>query len=146
MNYFKYKGIVCNMQFMEKEINIPSRIENLREVEKLIDEVTNECKLSSDKYGNVFIATLEAANNAILHGNKLDEKKDVNIRFSWSEKELNLTVIDQGKGFDYKNIPDPTSPDNVEKVNGRGVFLMVKLADKIVFNKNGRVVNLTFNL
>jgi serine/threonine-protein kinase RsbW len=131
---------------MEKEINIPSRIENLREVEKLIDEVTNECKLSSDKYGNVFIATLEAANNAILHGNKLDENKDVNIKFTWSEKELNLTVIDQGKGFDYKNIPDPTSPENVEKVNGRGVFLMLKLADKIVFNKNGRIVNLTFNL
>ena len=63
----------------EKEINIQSRIENLREVEKLIDEVTDECKLSSEKYGNVFIATLEAANNAILHGNKLDEKKDVNI-------------------------------------------------------------------
>lgn len=131
---------------MEKEINITSRIENLREVEKLIDEVTNECKLSSDKYGNVFIATLEAANNAILHGNKLDENKDVNIKFSWSEKELNLTVIDQGKGFDFNNIPDPTSPENVEKVSGRGVFLMVKLADKIVFNKKGRVVNLTFNL
>ena len=131
---------------MKKEINIPSRIENLREVEKLIDEVTTECNLSSDKYGNVFIATLEAANNAILHGNKLDESKDVNIKFSWSEKELNLTVMDQGKGFDYKNIPDPTAPENVEKVNGRGVFLMVKLADKIVFNKKGRIVNLTFNL
>ncbi|KPK86961.1 MAG: serine/threonine protein kinase [Bacteroides sp. SM23_62_1] len=131
---------------MKREINIPSKIENLREVEKLIDEVTNECKLSSEKYGNVFIATLEAANNAILHGNKLDENKDVNIKFSWSEKELNLTIIDQGKGFDYKNIPDPTAPENVEKVNGRGIFLMVKLADKIVFNKKGRVVNLTFNL
>jgi len=131
---------------MEREINIPSRIENLREVEKLIDEVTNECHLSSEKYGNVFIATIEAANNAILHGNKLDEKKDVNIKFSWSNTELNLTVVDQGKGFDYHNIPDPTAPDNVEKVNGRGIFLMVKLSDKIEFIKNGRVVNLTFNL
>ena len=131
---------------MKREINIPSRIENLSEVEKLIDEVTNECQLSSEKYGNVFIATIEAANNAILHGNKLDEEKDVNIRFQWSEKELHLTVIDQGKGFDYHNIPDPTAPDNVEKVNGRGIFLMEKLADKIEFYKNGRIVNLTFNL
>lgn len=131
---------------MKREINIPSRIENLREVEKLIDEVTNECQLSSEKYGNVFIATIEAANNAILHGNKLDEEKDVNIKFQWSKKELNLTVIDQGKGFDYHNIPDPTAPDNVEKVNGRGIFLMERLSDKIEFNKNGRIVNLTFNL
>ncbi len=131
---------------MKREINITSRIENLREVEKLIDEVTNECQLSSEKYGNVFIATIEAANNAILHGNKLDEEKDVNIKFKWSKKELNLTVIDQGKGFDYHNVPDPTAPDNVEKVNGRGIFLMEKLSDKIEFNKNGRVVNLTFNL
>lgn len=131
---------------MKKEINIPSRVENLREVEKLIDEVTNECQLTSEKYGNVFIATIEAANNAILHGNKLDEEKDVNIKFKWSKKELNLTVIDQGRGFDYHNIPDPTAPDNVEKVNGRGIFLMEKLSDKIEFNNNGRVVNLTFNL
>ena len=62
------------------------------------------------------------------------------------EKELKMTIIDQGNGFDYKNIPDPTAPENVEKISGRGIFLMVKLADKIVFNNEGRVVNLTFNL
>ena len=53
---------------------------------------------------------------------------------------MNLTVTDQGKGFDFTNIPDPTSPDNVEKVNGRGVFLMVKLSDEIDFVENGRIV------
>jgi len=131
---------------MEKELNIASRVESLREVEKLVDEVSNKCKLSSEKYGNVLIATLEAANNAILHGNKLDEKKDVNIIFAWTTSDLNLTVTDQGKGFDYKSIPDPTSPDNVEKVNGRGVFLMEKLSDEISFIENGRIVKLKFNL
>jgi len=131
---------------MEKELHIASRVENLREVEKLVDEVSSECNLSSAKYGNVLIATLEAANNAILHGNKLDEKKDVRLMFAWSGKELELTVIDQGNGFDYKSIPDPTSPENVEKVNGRGVFLMEKLSDEIGFFENGRIVKLTFNL
>jgi len=131
---------------MEKELNIASKVESLREVEKLVDEVSNKCKLSSEKYGNVLIATLEAANNAILHGNKLDENKDVNIIFDWSQSVLNLTVTDQGKGFDFASIPDPTSPDNVEKVNGRGVFLMVKLSDEIDFVDNGRVVKLKFKL
>ena len=109
---------------MEKELNIVSKVESLREVEKLVDEVSNKCNLSSEKYGNVLIATLEAANNAILHGNKLDENKDVNIIFDWTQSVLNLTVTDQGKGFNFESVPDPTSPDNVEKVNGRGVFLM----------------------
>ncbi len=144
--FIQYKGIVCIHVGMEKEINIISKVESLREVEKLVDEVSSKCKLSSEKYGNVLIATLEAANNAILHGNKLDENKDVNIIFDWTKNDLNLTVTDQGKGFDFKSIPDPTSPDNVEKVNGRGVFLMEKLSDEIDFVENGRIVKLKFKL
>ena len=131
---------------MEKVINIASKIENLREVERLVDEVSEACSMSSEIYGNVLIATLEAANNAILHGNKLNSQKDVNIAFKWSAVKLELEVTDQGKGFNYSDIPDPTAPGNVEKVNGRGVFLMVRLSDKICFKENGRKVNLTFNL
>ena len=131
---------------MEKVINIASRVENLREVEKLVDEVSTACDMSSEVYGNVLIATMEAANNAILHGNKLDEKKDVNILFKWDSAQLELVVTDQGVGFNYKTVPDPTAPGNIEKVNGRGVFLMVKLSDDISFKENGRKVSLTFNL
>ena len=131
---------------MEKVINIASRIESLREVEKLVDEVSSACSMSSEVYGNVLIATMEAANNAILHGNKLDEMKDVNIEFRWDRDQLELVVKDQGKGFNYKNVPDPTAPGNLEKVNGRGVFLMEKLSDNISFKENGRIVSLTFKL
>jgi len=131
---------------MKRELIISSKVDNLRKVEKLIDEVSTECNLSTEKYGNVMIATLEATNNAILHGNKLDEGKNVDIKCFWSRKELRMTIIDQGNGFDYNNIPDPTAPENVEKISGRGIFLMVKLSDKIAFNNEGRVVNLTFNL
>ena len=131
---------------MERNINIPSRIENLIKVERLVDEISSQCNLSSEIYGNVLIATLEAANNAILHGNKLDEKKDVKIKFEWNSRELNLYVTDQGSGFDYRSIPDPTAPENVEKVSGRGVFLMEKLSDDIKYTDNGRKVQLTFNL
>ena len=131
---------------MEKVIKIASRVENLREVEKLVDEVSTECHMSSEVYGNVLIATIEAANNAILHGNKLDENKKVNILFKWNTRQLELIVSDQGKGFNFRNVPDPTAPSNVEKVNGRGVFLMEKLSDNISFKENGRKVSLTFKL
>jgi serine/threonine-protein kinase RsbW len=138
--------MLMNYPGMERVLNITSRIENLREVEKMVDEISAACSMSSEVYGNVLIATLEAANNAILHGNKLDESKDVNLEFKWDENQLELVVTDQGKGFNYKDIPDPTAPGNVEKVNGRGVFLMEKLSDDINFMENGSKVSLTFNL
>jgi serine/threonine-protein kinase RsbW len=138
--------MLMNYPGMERVLNITSRIENLREVEKMVDEISAACSMSSEVYGNVLIATLEAANNAILHGNKLDESKDVNLQFKWDENQLELVVTDQGKGFNYKDIPDPTAPGNVEKVNGRGVFLMEKLSYDINFMENGSKVSLTFNL
>ncbi len=131
---------------MEKILNIASKVESLREVERFVDEVSVACRMSSEVYGNVLIATLEAANNAILHGNKLDAGKDVNIAFKWNSMILELEVTDQGKGFNFDNIPDPTEPGNLEKINGRGVFLMEKLSDSISFKENGRKVYLTFNL
>jgi len=131
---------------MEKMFDIPSKIENLRIVEKAVDEISGDYNLSSELYGNILIATIEAANNAILHGNKLDENKKVNIKFKIEDKFLKVIVRDQGTGFDYKHIPDPTAPENIEKINGRGVFLMERLSDKILFTDNGSQVELIFNI
>lgn len=131
---------------MEKLLRISSKIENLRKVEKLIDDLSTEFSISSDVYGNILIATLEAANNAILHGNKLDEKKSINIVCKIVENNLSIKIDDEGGGFDYKNVPDPTAPENIENVNGRGIFLMEKLSDKIEFTRNGATVLLEFNL
>jgi serine/threonine-protein kinase RsbW len=131
---------------MKRELLVKSKIESLREVEKFIDLIAKEQHLDNNVYGNILIATLEAANNAIIHGNKLDEGKDVFICLDIEEKEIKLEVKDQGKGFDYKNIPDPTAPENIENISGRGVFLMSKLSDSISFTQNGARVELIFNL
>jgi serine/threonine-protein kinase RsbW len=103
-------------------------------------------QISADIYGNILIAALEAANNAILHGNKLDEKKFVEIKVRMDDKKLKITIDDEGNGFDYKNVPDPTAPENIENVNGRGIFLMEKLSDHITFARNGATVELEFNI
>lgn len=131
---------------MEKSLKIVSKIENLRKVEKLVDELSSEYNINADVYGNILIAVLEAANNAILHGNKLDENKFVNIGVKIDEKRLKIRIDDEGTGFDYKNVPDPTAPENIENVNGRGIFLMEKLSDKIEFSRNGATVELEFNI
>ncbi len=131
---------------MRNLITIKSNIENLRLVEKFVDEVYEKYKFSDEIYGNILIATMEAANNAISHGNKNDMKKNVEIQLQKSKDSLLLTVKDEGHGFDYTNIPDPTAPENIEKINGRGIFLMEKLSDKIEFFENGRIVKLTFRI
>lgn len=131
---------------MEKKVNISSKLENLREIEKIIDEIASDYNLNTEIYGNVLIASLEAVNNAIMHGNKQDDKKEVAVGFEFGKDKLKVKVKDQGTGFDYENIPDPTAPENLENINGRGIFLMQKLSDKINFFDNGAVVELIFNL
>jgi serine/threonine-protein kinase RsbW len=89
---------------------------------------------------------MEATNNAIIHGNNSDPNKNVKIEIQMLEKELKVLIEDQGIGFDHKNIPDPTAPENVEKINGRGIFLMERLSDEILYLEEGRIVELKFKL
>jgi len=131
---------------MKKTLRISSKIENLRKVEKLVDELSAEYSISTDIYGNILIAVLEAANNAILHGNRLKEEKVVKIGMILEDEKLKFKIEDEGEGFDYRNVPDPTAPENIENVNGRGIFLMEKLSDKLEFTRNGATVELEFNL
>jgi serine/threonine-protein kinase RsbW len=131
---------------MRKDLNISSEIGNLRLVEKAIDELSLELDLSDEIYGNVLVATMEATNNAIIHGNNSDPSKQVKIEIEIDSKELVVHIEDQGKGFDHMSIPDPTSPENLEKINGRGIFLMERLSDEILYLSDGRIVELKFKL
>ncbi len=133
---------------MEKQLTIKSEIKNIQEVEKLIDNISEELKLNKTLYGNVLISVFEAVNNAIMHGNKQDQERDVNIRIVHDDKERKLMIYvkDQGKGFNYYNIPDPTSEQNLESVNGRGIFLMKQLSDGIIFHEDGSMVEIIFKL
>ncbi len=131
---------------MRKDIEISSDTQNLRIVEKIIDDMSMELDLSDEIYGNVLVATMEATNNAIVHGNKLDPNKRVKVQFEKVEKNLIVKIVDQGRGFDHDSVPDPTAPENIEKINGRGIFLMQRLSDGIVFSDQGRIVELKFRV
>lgn len=131
---------------MRKDLNIPSEIGNLRLVEKVIDEISLEVDMSDEVYGNVLVATMEAINNAIIHGNNSDPTKLVKIKIHFLENELKVHIEDQGTGFDHQSVPDPTAPENLEKINGRGIFLMERLSDEILYLEQGRIIELKFNL
>ncbi len=131
----------------QKNLTFPSTADSLHLVEALIDEISADMHLDEDYYGNILIAVTEAVNNAINHGNKQDPNKTVSFVFTENDDHsISFKIADQGTGFDFENIPDPTSPENIEKVNGRGVFLMKQLSDGVTFDDNGRVVELSFKL
>jgi serine/threonine-protein kinase RsbW len=125
-------------------IHIPSLTENLRIVESFIDNVKEKFDLTDDIYGNIMIAVTESVNNAIHHGNANDISKNVSISLNLNKTQAKFSIRDEGKGFDYNDLPDPTAPDNLEKIGGRGIFLMKNLADEVHFNDSGREVELVF--
>jgi serine/threonine-protein kinase RsbW len=125
-------------------IEIPSLAENIRMIESFIDNAKERYHLDDDIYGNIMIAVTEAVNNAIKHGNQGDSTKNVSLTLSFEEGLIKFTVEDEGRGFDHQNLPDPTSPENLEKPGGRGIFLMKHLSDEVEFDENGRVVELSF--
>jgi len=129
---------------MFKKIKIESEISNLRVVENVIDNMISEIGINQDNYGKILVSTLEAVNNAIVHGNKSDLNKLVKIDIVFKNNILKVTVTDEGKGFKPAEVPDPTKPENIENITGRGVFLMSNLADSIKFNKKGNSVTMTY--
>ena len=127
-----------------REISFESVAENIYIVENLIDEICETLNVNEEYYGNILISLTEAVNNAMVHGNKLDSQKKVLVTVKSDETSIHFTISDEGPGFDYDNLPDPTAPENIEKPNGRGVFLMKNLADGCNFEENGRIVELEF--
>lgn len=128
------------------QIQIPSLPENIRIVESFIDNVKEKYSLDDDIYGNIMIAVTESVNNAILHGNKSDNSKNVSLNLALENTQIKFTVSDQGTGFDFENLTDPTLPENLDKPGGRGIFLMKNLSDEVSFRDEGSTAELSFYL
>lgn len=125
---------------------IASELNNIREVEHFIEKTIKEFELPEDIRGKITLSIMEAVNNSILYGNKQDSQKLIKLAVVRSQKKVIFTVEDEGKGFDFKNIPDPTTPVNLEKATGRGLYLMTQLTDELLFAKNGAKVIMIFSL
>tara|TARA_Y100001970_G_C13754126_1_gene612462 strand:+ start:102 stop:491 length:390 start_codon:yes stop_codon:yes gene_type:complete len=127
-------------------VKIPSIKENVSVVESFIENIGEKIRIEEAIYGNVLVSVTEAVNNAIVHGNKEDKNKKVRLGLKQNKKSVRFIVEDEGMGFDHNTLPDPTNPKNLEKVKGRGIFLIKSLSDKTTFKQGGRVVEMLFKL
>ncbi|MDG2343195.1 MAG: ATP-binding protein [Flavobacteriales bacterium] len=127
-------------------LSLSSETKSLLILEKWINKLCETHSISSEKYGNILIAVTEAVNNAIIHGNLNVISKQTVVSYDISEKTLSFFIKDEGFGFDFNNLPDPTDPENIETPDGRGIFLMRHLSDDVVFHNEGSFVEILFNL
>lgn len=133
-------------QLEKYHLTLDSRLESVNQVEALVDTIKEELDLGDEMYGNIIVSVTEAVNNAIIHGNREDTDKKVEVSVAKDHHSLIFYIKDEGGGFDFNNLPDPTAPENLEKPTGRGVFLMKNLSDLVVFSDNGSVVEIHFKL
>ena len=113
---------------------ISSNQNELAKVENLSNRISKKVSLSEGKSDNLAIVLTELVNNAILHGNKNQPQKKVTIEVSYYETYVQVSVKDQGNGFDPLGLKDPRDPENIWKESGRGIFLVKNLVDKVEFH------------
>jgi len=130
-----------------KMLVLTSHPKNIIRIQPFLESICKDCEVCEEVFGNILVSITEAVTNAILHGNNGDESKKVEIRMErQGNNRIGFFIKDEGAGFNPKKIPDPTSPENLLKIGGRGVYLMRQLSDKISFHDNGRIVEIDFNL
>lgn len=121
-------------------------IENIQVIESFIDNAKESFEIDDDMYGNIMISVTECISNAIIHGNLSNPNKLVHLELQMQSGLLKCSIEDEGNGFDYTSLPDPTDPENIEKHGGRGIFLMRNLSDEVKFEENGKKTILSFYL
>jgi serine/threonine-protein kinase RsbW len=115
-------------------------------VETFVKRLVERLGLDVNLYPNILISLTEAVNNAMVHGNRLDDQKKIVVSFHEKRNEIRFVISDEGSGFDPVEVPDPTSDERIESEGGRGVFLMKQLTDEIHFLDQGRTVQLMWKI
>jgi serine/threonine-protein kinase RsbW len=131
----------------DEEIIFSSIFSNITYSDKIVNYINEKITIPEDIFGNILLSLSEAINNAIVHGNKFNKDKLVYVKYKYKNDILVLEIKDEGEGFNPDEVPDPTTSENVEKLYGRGVFLIISLADKVEFEySDGQIVRMYFNL
>jgi serine/threonine-protein kinase RsbW len=118
------------------ELVLPSRIEAVNMAASAAAEFVKRSALDEDAAFGVDMAVREAVTNAVLHGNRQDEAKAVEVGFKRLPSEIEITVRDEGEGFDPGSVPDPTDPQNILKTSGRGILFMRTFMDEIQWSRH----------
>ena len=132
-------------QHIENQVKITNQNNPEGVVERIVVGLCEQMNIKEEKFGNILLALTEAVDNAIEHGNKNNPEKAVELSYKTSDTGVTFTIADQGTGFNPAQVSDPTHPESVSE-EGRGLFVMKLLADKVAFEENGKKVVLSFNL
>ena len=113
------------------ELRLPSRIEAVDQAAAAVSEFMNRLGIAEDVAFGIDMAVREAVTNAVVHGNKLDDAKVVEVELRNTPESFEISVHDQGSGFNPNNVPDPTKDENILKPSGRGIFFMRNFMDEV---------------
>lgn len=113
------------------EIKFPSRVEAVGEAAAAVSEFMSRLGIAEDVAFGVDMAVREAVTNAVVHGNKLDDAKVVELKLTNTPEAFEISVHDQGTGFNPNNVPEPTKDENILKTSGRGIFFMRNFMDEV---------------
>lgn len=135
------------MRFERHEIGIPAGIKHIYLAERFIEEICDRYNIGNDYYGHIVAAVMEAIENGIIHGNKNDEKKQIRILFEAKPGEMIFEIQDEGEGFSYTAVTDPTDASvPISGQEGRGLYIIRSLADEVRFNERGNTIRLHFRI
>ena len=118
------------------ELTLPSRIESVDQAALEAERFAESAGLDEEFRSAIDMAVRESVANAVKHGNKFDETKQVEIKFSKLPEGFEVIVRDFGPGFDVDEIPDPTDPDNLLKASGRGILFMRAFMDEVEWSNH----------
>jgi serine/threonine-protein kinase RsbW len=114
---------------------LPSHIEAVADAAAAVADFVQNCGVGEEAAFRVDMAVREAVTNAVVHGNKEDETKSIEVTFSCQKRTLEIEVKDQGEGFDPASVPDPTDPANILKTSGRGIFLIRSFMGEVQWSR-----------
>jgi serine/threonine-protein kinase RsbW len=113
------------------ELSLPSRIDTVAKAAAAVAEFLSRSGISDDTAFGIDMAVREAVTNAVIHGNRQDENKTVDVTLKSSPDAVEISVHDQGPGFNPEDVPDPTAAENILKASGRGIFFMRTFMDEV---------------
>ncbi len=133
-------------KIINKVVLFRSERASMSEIEPILCDVKQRLGIADDRFYNLLIAVTEAFNNAIVHGNKLNPEKLVEVKIITNPTDVNIIIRDEGEGFDPDSVADPREPENLLKESGRGVFLIRSLLDQVSYeiSSKGTIIDMHF--
>ena len=128
------------------ELKLPSRVESINEATVAVMDAARRLGFTDDALFGIEMAVRESFTNAVLHGNRQDETKPVEVGFRGTDAGAVLTVRDRGEGFDLACVADPTAEENILKTSGRGILFMRTFMDEVTWEplpEGGTLVRMT---